>query len=262
MLIHLLLINSSTANAQGALEPVFVFSGGYGSCNDSIGPTPGPDLLYQLHQNIAGRLGRWPAEIPLVVTCYRSLDLVSSSLEFALSPPPGPMPLADHISRLLATKQRPALIFMGHSWGGSLAAQNIVQVRNILNYWAQDPRYINLRDVPALLVTIDSIDINLCHQPLLSVIGNPDCLNTPRLFDPSGGLYPELMRSVNGWLNIYQTQGILLHGGPINSFSGFPNKSGNLMLGGFGLSAHTEIREDQRTWSAIMHWVSAFLQVP
>ncbi|MCX6126521.1 MAG: hypothetical protein NTV34_17440, partial [Proteobacteria bacterium] len=201
------------------------------------------------------------ADIPLVVTCYRSLDLVRSSLEIALNPPPGPMTFAEHLSRILATRQHPALIFIGHSWGGSLAAENIVHVGNILKYWAQDPRFARLREVPSLLVTIDPIDSNLCHQPFLSVIGNPDCLNTPRLFNPSGGLYPELTRSVTGWLNIYQTQGILLHGGPVAGFAGFPNRFENLMLTGFGLSAHKEIRTDQRTWSAITQKVSAFLQI-
>lgn len=254
-----LLLSIPPGFSQSKKEPVLVFSGGNASCAQMNGASPAPEGFFRLHKAVASRVDLQPDEIPTVITCFRAVDRDSTRVEFTSNAPVEVSTYIEHISRLLATKTKPTLVFIGHSWGGVLAAEGVLQIQKILTNWSDDPRLSFLRDIPVMLVTIDAIDFNFCRKPYVTILGNTDCLSTPRSFASSGDLFPILAHSLRGWLNIYQREGLLLHGGPVEQFKNNPASLSNLNLTKFRLSPHMEIRSDQRTWDAISQRVDSFL---
>jgi hypothetical protein len=212
-----------------------------------------------MQQEVSRSLGQDSRFVSTIVSCFRRHGRSGSEIDFQSTVPQQTGTLLDHLSQVIASKSRPALIVMGHSWGGTLAAELVVQVKQVLEMWAQDPRLAHLRSMPILLVTIDPIDSHYCTPPAFNVLGNSECLKGPTTFAPGGPLYQTITHSVRGWLNIFQTEGILLHSGPVGQYGPRGPLVVDWHLGGLGLTAHQEIARDARTWAAVQDWVLRFV---
>jgi hypothetical protein len=110
-----------------------------------------------------------------------------------------------------------------------------------------------------LLVTIDPIDFNFCTPPAFNVLRNNECMKTPTSFAPSNPLYARVTQNVRGWLNVFQSEGVLLHSGPVGQFGPWGRVAVDWHLGGYRIAPHQEITRDARTWNAVRDWVLRFV---
>ena len=248
--------------AQSAVEPIFVFSAGYGTCQSLLSRSPAPAEFWGLHEEVSFSLGQDPRLVPSIVSCFRPEGRFHSEIDYTSTVPNPAGSFVEHVSQVVASKVRPVLVVMGHSWGGSLAVETVVQVKHTLNLWSQDPRFFHLRAVPILLVTIDPIDFRFCTPPIFNFLRNFECLKAPTSFSPLSPLYQTATQSVRGWLNVFQTEGLLLHSGPVGKFGQFGHVAADWQLGGFAIAPHQEIARDARTWTAIRDWVFRFVGEP
>lgn len=247
------------ANAAWAqVDPVFVFAGGFGTCPTLLRPqSPAPAEFWQLRDEAAQVLGTLPG--PAVVSCFGSDGQLRPEIDPRSEMVPPAASFVEHVSLVLASQRRPALVLIGHSWGGALAAHAVPEIRHHLQARAGDPRFAHVQNVSMLLVTIDPIDFNFCTPPAFNVLRNNECMKTPTSFAPSNPLYAMVTQNVRGWLNVFQTEGILLHSGPVGQFGPWGRVAVDWHLGGYRIAPHQEIARDARTWTAVRDWVLRFV---
>jgi hypothetical protein len=257
--IFLLELLFASGTAAAAIDPVFVFAAGFGTCPTMLRQqSPAPDEFWQLQQETAQLLGHVPGQT--IVSCFGSDGQLRPEIAPRSQMIPPATSFVEHVSLAVASQRQPALVMVGHSWGGSLVAHAVPEIRQYIQSRAGDPRFAHVQHVPILLVTIDPIDFNFCTPPALNVLRNAECMKTPSSFAPTGTLYPAITQHVRGWLNVFQTDGILLHSGPVGQFGPLGWVAVDWHVGGgLGVAPHQAIARDVRVWQAVRDWVLRFL---
>jgi hypothetical protein len=214
--------SSDLESVRSNTTPVLVVMGGNNSCDSNLSPRSMG--LFDPFEKVLEKLNSQNGEeVPFLVSCYNS---GASKLYYITSDSDGQVKeglqpdLTDDLSRLVETAANPGLMIAGHSYGGWLALQTAISLKDKAKLSA--------------LFSIDAISRVEC------TFASPmNCTSAPK--DISRSQYAAIGASTTHWLNFYQTDTFYLHS------SAIAGATHNIRVS----APHVGIDSDETVWTNI-----------